>query len=324
MADQHDSFDMELEEFESSERGEGSLFARVADLYAEAVGDAAIGRARPALTEQFLGLIRAYGCDSPGDGDYTDARYFIDRAALASATTDAAVTADVDAIPGIQQCLTATNLAESAAGTHLLPAGTIVQVFALYSRSSPPVKNYVFHATPDATVIVELTGAAAGAGEYNGRVLDGLSTASPTSALSMPAGMTIPSSDDALVLNVEEDGLSGHRLKANTYAIGRLVGMTTESTPRWIVMVRGGKGETVSPTTLGNGTGGSISADASTWSGATNGTPLNLWVQTRTFWDTSGTVLYAYLRQLSFDARGLLIAVSAENQITVDSTQSCP
>jgi hypothetical protein len=47
-------------------------------------------------------------------------------------------------------------------------------------------------------------------------------------------------------------------------------------------------------------------------------------VQTRAFWDTSGNVLYAYLRQLSMDARGLLISVSGETRIVVDTTQSCP
>ena len=47
-----------------------------------------------------------------------------------------------------------------------------------------------------------------------------------------------------------------------------------------------------------------FSADSTSWSKSSSGTPLNLWVQTRTFWDTSGNVLYAYLRQLSLDARG--------------------
>jgi hypothetical protein len=130
----------------------------------------------------------------------------------------------------------------------LLAPGTLVQVFALYSRSSPPNAVYVFNSPPNALVVVKLTGAASGAGEYNGRILSGVSNASPASGLAMPSGMTLPGSDNALVLNTEEDGITGHRLKANTFATGCVVGATTESTPRWIVMVRGGYGETASPT----------------------------------------------------------------------------
>jgi hypothetical protein len=140
----------------------------------------------------------------------------------------------------------------------------------------------------------------------------------------MPAGMTTPATDNALILNTEEDAISGHRLQVNTFAIGCAVGLTTESPPRTIVMIRGGVGTTVSPSSLGDGTGGSISADTSSWAKATSATPLDLWVQTRTFWDSSGNVLYAYLRKLTIDARGQIAAVSGETQIIVDTTQACP
>jgi hypothetical protein len=308
---------------DSSQESE-SLLSQLADAYAEAIGDEAQGRARPAFAEQFLGVIRAAPCGSSSTANYTDARYYIDRATPGKVGETDIVTAAADVIPGIRQCVTATNLAEVAGGTHLLSAGTLVQVVGFYSRSSPPAKLYVFNAPPSSAVVVKITGPAAGAGKYNGRILGGASSASPAGALAMPAGMTLPASDNALVLNTEEDGVTGHRLMTNTFAIGCVVGMTSEAQPRWIVMVRGGFGATASPAALGDGTGGALSADSTSWSKSTSGTPLNLWVQTRTFWDTSGNVLYAYLRQLSLDARGLLIAVSGETRITVDTTQSCP
>jgi hypothetical protein len=314
----------ESEEFEDPVDSAGTWVDRVADAYAEAANDAALGRARPAFAEQFLGVIRNTGCLSAGTPNYTDARYFVDRATPGQLGSSALVSASVDTIPGVRQCLTATNLAEIAGATHLLAPGTLVQVFGFYSRSSPPNAVYVFNSPPGDLVVVKLTGMATGAGEYNGRILGGTSNASPASALTMPAGMTVPTSDNALVLNTEEDGLAGYRLQINTFVVGCIVGATTESTPRWIVMVRGGYGATASPTTLGTGTGGVITADYTSWSKASNGTPLNLWVQTRTFWDTTGNVLYAYLRQISIDARGLIISVSSETRIIVDTTQSCP
>jgi len=172
--------------------------------------------------------------------------------------------------------------------------------------------------------VVKLTGAAGGAGEYNGRILGGASSATPAGALLMPAGMTNPSTDNALVLNTEEDSITGHRLATNSFVVGCAVGITTETPPRTIVMVRGGFGATASPTSLGDGTGGVLSADSGNWTKSTSGTPLNLWVQTRTFWDSSANVLYGYLRQISVDARGQLVAVSGETRITVDTTQACP
>ena len=314
----------DFEASDGTDQESESLLAQLADAYAEAIGDAAQGRARPAFAEQFLGVIRTGPCSSSSASNYTDARYYIDRATPGVIGATQIVGAAADTIPGIRQCLVATNLAELSGKTHLLAAGTLVQVVGFYSRSSPPAKLYVFNAPPTPIVVVKLTGSASGAGEYNGRILGGASSALPASALVMPAGMTIPAADNALVLNTEEDGISGHRLKANTFAVGCVVGTTSETPARWIVMVRGGYGETGSPTALGDGTGGALAADSGSWAKSTSGTPLNLWIQTRTFWDTGGNILYAYLRQLSLDARGLLVAVSAETRITVDTTQSCP
>ncbi len=293
-----------------------------ADLYSEVLGEAVGGRARPAYVEQFVGVIRSNPCSTANPGDYSDARYYVDRAI---AKSSASLSATPDALPGVRQCLTATNLAEVAAGTHLLPAGTIVQVGVVYDRSSPARKVYLFNLAPLAAVVVAISGPAAGSGEYNGRVLAGASNATPSADLAMPAGMRTPGADDALVLNAEEDGQTGHRLRAGTYAVGAVIGRTAESMPREIVAVRGGVGATASPTTLGGTTGGSETADTAAWSRATNATPLNVYLLSRTVYNAAGDkTLYAFVRQLSFDARGLLLSASAETRITVDATESCP
>ena len=108
----------ELEEFEDPVDAAGAWVDRVADAYAEAMGDAAIGRARPAFAEQFLGAIRTTSCQSAAIADYTDARYFVDRATPGKLTSSAVVSASADTIPGVRQCLTATNLAELLSATH--------------------------------------------------------------------------------------------------------------------------------------------------------------------------------------------------------------
>ena len=293
----------------------GEYFPTLADTYAEVLGEAAGGRPRPGYVEQFAGVIRSASCSTSAPGDFVDARYYVDRAipqgVSGSRAAPAILTAQTDLLPGVRQCLTAVNLAELPFGTHLLPAGTLVQVFVLYDRSAPQKKWYLFNQPLAGAVAVQITGSAGGSGQYNGRILSGAARTSPTASLGMPAGMTIPGSDNALVLNVEEDGQTGHRLRTATYAAGLVVGKTDESTPRPIVMVRGGVGETASPTTLGGTTGGSETADTATWSRTSSATPLNLFMLSRVVYNPTGDkTLYAFVRQISFDARGLLLSVA--------------
>src|SRR5579862_2981092 len=88
-------------------------------------------------------------------GDYRDARYFVDRSVADSAPT-AELSTQIETIPGLKRTHTATNLAELNNGTHLLPAGTVVQVFAWESRLDPAVKVYVFDLTPVLAVVVKI------------------------------------------------------------------------------------------------------------------------------------------------------------------------
>lgn len=270
-------------------------------------------RPRPAFVDQFVAIVRTKPCGTNATADYTDARYYLDRAApQAGSSSGAVLSAQADNLPGVKQCLTATNLAELSTGSHLLAAGTVVQVAALYTRSG--AKLYVFNQPPPGGAVVQITGASGG-GKYTGSILTGASSAASSGTLAMPEGMR--AGPGALILNQEEDGQTGHRLKVPCYAVGQIVGVSKGLT---VVMIRGALGATGGPTSLA---GSGLSPDSTTWSRSSDGTPVLITLQARTFWDSTGGVLYAYQRNLTFDARGLLVSVSAETQVTVDVPTAC-
>lgn len=271
-------------------------------------------RQTPAQVEQFAATVRTSPCATNITSDYTDARYYLDRA-VATSSGSTALATQADSLPGLKQCLTATNLAELAAGTHRLPKGTVVQVFSLYTRAGK--RLYVFNQPPPDGAVVLVSGAAAGGGKYSGQVLAGDSTAAAAGDLAMPEGMNTSSGPSALILNEEETGLDGHRIAPGSYAVGQIAGNSNGTA---IVIIRGGLGATASPTAL---SGSGIDADSTSWSKASSASPLDVWVQTRTFWDTGSGTLFGYLRKFSFDARGLLYAVSGETQITIDVATAC-
>ena len=271
---------------------------------------------RPAQVEQFPAIVRASPCNT-GGREYTDARYYLDRAVaqVGLAATDT-FDANNEQTPGIKQCLTATNLAELDAGTHLVAPGTIVQVLALPSRDRAGAKQYVFNHPPSTAVVVQITGAAGGGGKYDGNLVTGTSTATSSGNLAMPEGMQV--GDAVLILNPAEDGLSTHTLRAGTFHNAKIVA------PGVVQIDCVPTGNTASPTTLGGTSEGSETADTSHWSRSTDGTPLDLYVVTRMVYNESGDqTLYQFVRKLSFDACGLLIAVSAEARVTIDATEAC-
>lgn len=109
----------------------------------------------------FPAIIRSSPCGS-GGGDYTDARYYVDRGLTTSGAT-AVYAATKDLMPGAKSCMTATNLAEVAASSHELSAGTLVLCFALLKRSNPVVRVNVFVQPPPGirTPVETLTGTGA-------------------------------------------------------------------------------------------------------------------------------------------------------------------
>lgn len=270
-------------------------------------------RLLPAFVEQFLGTIRAGPCG--GGSDYTDARYAIDRAVpvINSGSTPAMILTTRDTLSTSIPCIVATNLAELSAGSHLLSVGTTVYIFGVINHAG--LRQYVFNQPIVSGCVVQITSAGSGGGKYNGHILSGVSGAIATGTLAMPEGLS--SGATCLILNEEEDGQSGHRLATSCYAVGQIVG-SSAGTP--LVMIRGALGATSSTTAL---SGSGTTADSGTWSRASTGTPVSIPLQTRTVWDSSGGVLYGYQRTLAFDARGLLVTVSAETQVTIDTPTAC-
>jgi len=172
---------------------------------------------------------------------------------------------------------------------------------------------------------------AAGGGKYDGKVLTGRSTAAAAGNLGMPEGLDAPAASDALVLNLDEDGLPTHWLKTGTYFEGVKVGMTEEATPRMIVVIPRGVARTASPSTLGSGAEGSETADTKEWqrdavaAGDVYGDcPLEAWFVSRTVYNEAGDeILYQMMRKASFDAQGRLWKISAETRVTVDEPDDC-
>lgn len=190
--------------------------------------------------DTFAAMIVATGPNS--ESDYTDARYFIKRLSAlppASASDDSTVNCGVSEIPGEELHTTATNLAEltldengqpNDAGTHNLSAGTPVRVWVMFLQTDPPTKYYVFAHGVGAAVVVKITGNASGGGKYLGRICSGNSTAIDTGNLSMPEGLTVPAADNALILNMVENGLSTHALATNTFHVGTIRGVVPGGT----------------------------------------------------------------------------------------------
>jgi len=137
-------------------------------------------------------------------------------------------------------------------------------------------------------------------------------------------GNVDPLADNALILNLEESGLSGHRLTNSSYAVGVVRGMTSDSPPAKHRPSSRRPWPHRFPTTTLGGTSGSESADTTTWSKATDGSPVNVYLVGRVVYNAAGDqTLYSFVRMLSFDARGLLVSIGAETRVTVDVTEAC-
>ncbi len=96
------------------------------------------------LLDEFWGVL-----DDTDQTPYTDERYWVMRHSLdAGATTDRIATTALDAAHARYRQITASNLPERLAGTHLLPQGTPVWVQKIRDASSPPVEHYFFTSRP--------------------------------------------------------------------------------------------------------------------------------------------------------------------------------
>lgn len=103
----------------------------------------------------------------------------------------------------------------------------------------------------------------AGAGKYAAHLLFGNSTATAAENLNLPEGLSDSDNNNALLVNLGEVG-GGHLLPLQSVHGGVLAGMTTEATPRAIVMVHH-TGPVLVPVQILNdgGTDGSATTSAS-------------------------------------------------------------
>lgn len=174
--------------------------------------------------------------------------------------------------------------------------------------------------------IAKITSNTSYAGKYNGTLDIVPTTDDGTGDLTLPDGMTTGAS--CLIINTEEDSALGtasatHRLKVNSTVVGHYAGMSLETPPRPVLVIRGGFGRKDSPTVLNDNTGGGVNALNDKWNREDDGTPVDEWRLTRVFWDTANNILYGYLRKYSYDARGVHYATSAETRYTIDSATDC-
>lgn len=90
----------------------------------------------------------------------------------------------------------------------------------------------------DSSVLVKITGTASGGGKYLGRILTGAPTTEEADNLAMPEGMTVPDADNAVIVNLAENGASTHTLATNSFHLGNVVGSVDHSeTPYALVVV---------------------------------------------------------------------------------------
>jgi hypothetical protein len=230
--------------------------------------------------------------------------------------TDQAIPQTGETLVSAFDCYLENNSEIKIPGSHWLPIGSNIE--AEYRGFSTIDYKPVYRVyTGNPPVAIKFTGNDADA-QYTGSVLGLPSTAASGSAFTGPGGMTVPGSDNALICNVDESGLTGHRIATPSFGVGVVVGAT--STGLQIVYTHGGVGRVDSPQTLPHGTYGS--PDMTTWQRQVDGTPVKF----DPFWigfDSSSKNFFMMTRTPFYDARGLLFSVSVEVQTTI-GTNPCP
>ena len=63
--------------------------------------------------------------------------------------------------------------------------------------------------------------------------------------------------------------------------------------------------------------------DTTSYAKDTDATPVDVYVQTHTYWDSTAGILWQYVRRFSFDALGQLYSIGGEERTAVDSATNC-
>ncbi len=117
----------------------------------------------------FLGIVKASG--GGGEADYTDERYWVERAIIKGGARAARITVGLDTLEAFDTGTrpegyihTASNIAEKVSGTHNVPVNTPVWVHAVMDGGATPQKRFVFNtsAMTPAGVLFEVTVAQSG------------------------------------------------------------------------------------------------------------------------------------------------------------------
>jgi predicted secreted hydrolase len=70
-------------------------------------------------------------------------------------------------------------------------------------------------------------------------------------------------------------------------------------------------------------TGTGTTADTTSWSRASDSVGVVLKVCSRPVWDSTNGVFYAMEREITIDSCGLMISISAETRVNVDTAEDC-
>jgi hypothetical protein len=309
--------------------------------------------ARPAMPDMFIGVTTAHDPIYGGGSDYTDARYYVTREVTPDPSTNPNYSggALLDPLTNIDDPLnghlslpayvTATNLAElpiagGGNGTHTLPTGTRVFVIGIQSRQQPAHRTYfcVQGGVGKGNVVIKF-GANLDAGYYDATIYSGLLDDSIDPNLTLPAGLVagqsvlcvVTEEDHAIVDGAGNHYTAAQRIYLGSYATAMVLpGLSSEGTPRPMVLVRGGVG-TMGGATIIYPSGGftSPTADTNVWTRAVTGTPLDAYVMTRgPVVDDAAQTLTMFYRIFSFDARGLLYREGAEQLVVMYTGATCP
>ena len=119
------------------------------------------------------------------------------------------------------------------------PAGPLIGGGDIQTAAFDRIGAVAMHRAADIglrVLIARIESFEAGAGKYAAHLLFGNSTAVAGENLNLPEGLSDSGNNNALLVNLAEAG-GGHLLPLQSVHCGIMAGMTTETTPRAIVMV---------------------------------------------------------------------------------------
>jgi hypothetical protein len=185
----------------------------------------------------------------------------------------------------------------------------------------------------DKAVTISLSSPIAGEkGRYNAFIVYGPGDANADGNLgAADVGSTRGLEPDAIAWNEAEAGgdFSSHILRTgddtgSALYEGNLVGKDDDG--KFVVKFSAFTfGATDSPDTLpsGGAVEGSETADTTSWSRNTDNAPILLWMVSRVTYDTTSHKLYSFVRSLTIDSLGAIVAVSGETRVEVDAAVTC-